>query len=80
MKHKELNDFKTKNIEGLKKEVTRLTKEKKEAEIEHDVNKSKNVHKILQIRRDIAQISTLISEKVFTQKPTNTKGETSASN
>lgn len=75
MKKKDLQDLKTKSIEFLKKEIQNKMKSKNEFKIERDTNKAKNVHKIRALRREIAQITTLINEKAFTERMTKESKE-----
>lgn len=70
MKNKDLKELKNKSTEALKKEIARLITEKKEAMVERDIKKTKNAHKTLKIKREIAQIVTLINEKSFAEKST----------
>ena len=67
MKSKDLKEFKNKSAELLKKEIVRLIGEKNEAKMERDVKKAKNVHKILALKKSVAQIMTLVNEKAFEQ-------------
>ena len=68
MKPKDLKELKTKSLESLKKEIERLTRAKNEAKIERDMSKTKNVHHLSKIKKDIAQLLTLTGEKSFAEK------------
>lgn len=70
MKNRDFEQLKNKSVEALKKEVERLVHEKNDAKIERDVTKAKDTHRISKIRRDMAQIKTLIGEKLFLEKET----------
>ena len=73
MKSRDFEQLKNTNVEALKKEIKRLVKEKNDAMIERDVTKAKDTHRISKIRRDMAQIKTLISEKKFAEKSAKEK-------
>ena len=68
MKKKDLAELKNKSVDSLKKEIERVVKEKNDAKIDRDINKTKNVHRILKLRRDIAQIKTILALKQFVEK------------
>ena len=68
MKKKDLAELKNKSVDSLKKEIERIVKEKNDAKIDRDINKTKNVHRILKLRRDIAQIKTILALKQFVEK------------
>lgn len=75
MKKKDFLEFKNKTIDSLKKEIEKLAREKNEAKIERDMNKTKNVHTIISIKKNIAQIKTLINQKSFSEKLKEKKGQ-----
>lgn len=70
MKSRDFKELKNKSVEALTKEVEKLIKEKNDAKIERDMSKAKDTHKISKLRRDMAQLKTLISEKLFLEKET----------
>lgn len=70
MKKKDLNDLKTKSIEVLTKRVDELEKEKVRTQIEEKMGKVKNVHLMLQIRRDIAKVKSIMRIKELAAKET----------
>ncbi len=63
MKTKELNDFKTKDVTALKKQLLDLQKQSANARMELALSKNKNVHLVNLRRRDIAKLKTIINFK-----------------
>lgn len=71
MKSKDLRDLKLKEIDVLTKMVDDKKKDLKKAMVEIKVTKEKNLKKAKLVRREIAQILTIIREKEIIGK----KGE-----
>ena len=63
MKKKELKTFREKDIKTLRKEVEKMKKEFVLAWAEIRGGKEKNVNKARNIKKDIAQLMTIIREK-----------------
>ncbi len=61
MKRKELNQLKSQSIDEIKKKLKERQKEKTEELINLKMGKTKDVHAISKIRKDIAQLKTIIS-------------------
>ncbi|MFZ2664461.1 MAG: 50S ribosomal protein L29 [Patescibacteria group bacterium] len=68
-----LEEFRKKTKEELKKEITSLEKEVQKVVSDILQKKEKNVKKASQIRRDIARIKTLLSEKLKEEKGASKK-------
>lgn len=71
MKKKELLEIKNKTIENLRL----LLVEKKKAQVsmtmEQKLGKVKNVHSAHQIKKDIAEVKTILAEKMFAERVKN---------
>lgn len=65
MKKKDFDQIKTKDIESLKKLISEKEKEKAKAHLELKMAKLKNVHAARQLKKDIAKVKTITSEKLF---------------
>ena len=65
MKRKDLEELKIKSIYDLKKKIIDLEKEKVSANLELKMGKLKNVHQLMQKRKDIAQVKTILAQKLF---------------
>lgn len=63
MKRKEFEELKGKTVQELKEMVNNLKRESLLTKIEIKQGKIKNVHAYLNLRKKIAKILTLISEK-----------------
>lgn len=63
MKKKALDELKTKDLKELGKRVADLEKEKINVLLELKMGKSTNVHSVLNIKKDIAKIKTIIKMK-----------------
>lgn len=63
MKRKELLSLRTKDIEDLSGQVSKKRLELTKIKAEMKVSKEKNLKKVKNIRRDLAQILTVINEK-----------------
>lgn len=63
MKKKDLQALKSKSIKELRKMVLDKKKEANEAFIKTKAGQEKNLKKVKNLRKDIAQILTLIKEK-----------------
>ncbi len=68
MKTKDLKELKTRDIKDLKVRVQDLEKQKTVGLIELKMAKVKNVHSISKIKKEIAQIKTLINLKLISKK------------
>ena len=68
MKTKDFKELKNKNLDHLKKVVGDIEKEIAGLKVE---NKGKNVHLLIQKRRSLAQVKTVLGEKIFTERNTN---------
>jgi len=68
MKKKDFDDLKTKSIHDLGRKIRELEKEKISALLELRMGKTKNVHVVKQIKRDIAKTKTIFNAKLFIQK------------
>lgn len=63
MKKKDLTEIKTKTIEDLNKLIPEKEKQKASTKLEQKLKKIKNVHQVNQIKKDLAQIKTILSRK-----------------
>lgn len=63
MKKKDLTEIKTKTIEDLNKLIGEKEKQKASTKLEQKLGKIKNVHQVNQIKKDLAQIKTILSRK-----------------
>ena len=63
MEHKQLSDLRKKTIKDLESLVDKLRNDKTKAIGEKISKKSKNLKIVRKLRRDIAQILTIIQEK-----------------
>ena len=63
MKKKDLTEIKTKIIEDLNKLIGEKEKQKASTKLEQKLGKIKNVHQVNQIKKDLAQIKTILSRK-----------------
>ena len=63
MKKKDLTEIKTKTIEDLNKLIPEKEKQKAQTKLEQKLGKIKNVHQVNQIKKDLAQIKTILSRK-----------------
>jgi ribosomal protein L29 len=68
MKKKDLQALKSKSIEELKKMVSDKKKEADEAFIKTKAGQEKNLKKVKNLRKDIAQILTLVKEKEIVEE------------
>lgn len=68
MKRKELIDLKSKEIKDLAKLAREKSHEAKKAKMEILAGKSKNLKVFKNLRRDIAQILTVVGEKQIMEK------------
>lgn len=68
MKRKDLQDLKTKDIKDLKSKIADLAKQKTNNLLELKMGKVKNVHAVKKIKKDIAQLKTIISLKILKEK------------
>jgi ribosomal protein L29 len=68
MKRKALNELKTKTLPELKKIVQEKNISSIKAKAEMKAGKEKNLKRSKFLRRDVAQILTIISEKSFSEK------------
>lgn len=71
MKKKELQEIKNKTIENLRQLVAEKEKVRVSQAIEQKLGKIKNVHKIREIKRDIAASKTILAEKMFAGRAKN---------
>lgn len=70
-----INDFKklhTKTVGELRKEVEKLQKELMELRMQKALNKSKNTRLSKMKRRDLAQVKTVLGEKEYVEKASET--------
>lgn len=63
MKKKDLTEIKAKTIEDLNKLIPDKEKQKASTKLEQKLGKIKNVHQVNQIKKDLAQIKTILSRK-----------------
>lgn len=68
-----LEEFRNKTIEELKQEIINLEKEIQKVVSDILQKKEKNVKKSSQIRKDIARIKTLLTEKLKEEKGASNK-------
>ena len=68
MKQKELNNLRSKDLMELKKIVQEKNVESIKSKAETKVGKEKNLKKSANIRRDMAQILTIMREKELINK------------
>ncbi len=71
MKRKSLQKLREKGIEELKKKVLAMKKEQVELVAKIAVGREKNLKSTKNLRRDIAQLLTLIREKELLEQKTN---------
>lgn len=68
MKKKDLDQLKSKTVAEFQKSLSELEKEKTEQVLNLKMGKTKNVHLASKIKKDIAQIKTLVRIKALTQE------------
>ncbi|MBI3341511.1 50S ribosomal protein L29 [Candidatus Curtissbacteria bacterium] len=68
MKKKDLNEIKTKSADQLKKNLADLKKEIASLRIDIGMGKGKNVHEMRAKRLSLAQISTVMNQKLALEK------------
>lgn len=73
MKKKDLEQLKTQDIKALKKKVADAKQEAANFKIEISLGKVKNVHSILQKKKEIAKVMTVLN---FKSKIAKTEKET----
>lgn len=73
MKKKDYKDLKIKTTGDLAKKVKELRREITEKNIELKMGKTKNVHEVNTLRKDVAKILTIMKIKSFEKE--NTKSE-----
>lgn len=80
MKKKDLKSLRTKDIKELKKMVETKRSEAANSHVKRLAGQEKNLKKVKNLRREIAQLLTIIKEKELTEevaeKETKTKKET----
>ena len=75
MKKKELTDIKNKTVKDLNKLVFTKKLEAKKSKMNTAAGKVKNLREFRNLRRDIAQILTVIKEKQIFELISEVKGE-----
>ncbi len=75
MKKKDLSQLKSWGIDEMKKRLKELEKEKTEQTLNLKMGKTKNVHIVAKIKKDVAQIKTIIRVKALTQEQTKESKE-----
>jgi len=68
MKRNDFEELKTKNISDLKKKIADLEKQEVNVKLELKMGKLKNVHLLNQKRKDIAQVKTILRQKLYAQE------------
>lgn len=68
MKRKELSQLKSQSIDEIKKKLKERQKEKTEELINLKMGKTKDVHVTSKIRKDIAQLKTIVSFKTLSSQ------------
>lgn len=68
MKKKDLAEIKSKTIGQLLKHITDLKKEMVGINIDMSLGKTKNVHEVSKRKRNIAQIKTILNQKLALAK------------
>lgn len=68
MKKKEFTDLKTKSVKDLLKMVYTKTQEVGKKQMEISGGKEKNLKSVSSLRRDIAQLLTIVKEKQIIEK------------
>lgn len=68
MRQKDLQEIKTKTVENLRQLLAEKEKESTAATLEQKLGKIKNVHKVRQLKKDIALIKTILAQKLFEQR------------
>lgn len=68
MKKKDLDQLKSKTVAEMEKSLSELEKEKTEQILNLKMDKEKNVHVVARIKKDIAQIKTLVRVKTLAQE------------
>ncbi|MDO8487286.1 MAG: 50S ribosomal protein L29 [Candidatus Curtissbacteria bacterium] len=68
MKKKDLEEFKKQDIGQLKKKIADLKKEAANIKIDLSMGKVKNVHSILQKKKAVAKIMTILTLKTLAAK------------
>ncbi|OGD84684.1 50S ribosomal protein L29 [Candidatus Curtissbacteria bacterium RIFCSPLOWO2_01_FULL_41_18] len=68
MKKKDLDQLKSKTVAEFQKSLSELEKEKTEQVLNLKMGKTKNVHVVSKIKKDIAQIKTLVRIKTLAQE------------
>ena len=81
MKKKEMQEYKNKTLGEIEKKIGELQKKKVETLIEISMGKIKNVHAATKIKKEIAQLKTIINltSKANVVKQKTEKGEQHAS-
>ncbi len=82
MKKKDFTDLKNKTVKDLTKLVVEKNQAAKKTRMDIAAGKEKNLKAYKNLRRDIAQILTLVKEKQIMEKlqPKETKGKENAKN
>lgn len=75
MKKKDLTEIKSKTISQLLKSVADLKKEMVGLKIDMSLGKTKNVHEISKKKRNIAQIKTILNQKLALDKKASQKSK-----
>ena len=81
MKNKEMQEYKNKTLGEIEKKIGELQKKKVETLIEISMGKIKNVHAATKIKKEIAQLKTIINltSKANVVKQKTEKGKQHAS-
>ena len=81
MKKKEMQEYKNKTLGEIEKKIGELQKKKVETLIEISMGKIKNVHAATKIKKEIAQLKTIINltSKANVVKQKTEKGKQHAS-
>lgn len=67
MKKKELSQIKSLSVEEIKKKLKERQMGKTEEVLNLKMGKTKNVHAVAQVKKEIAQLKTIISLKTISQ-------------
>ncbi len=68
MKKKDLSEIKSKTISQLMKNISDLKKEMVGLSIDMSLGKTKNVHELSKKKKNIAQIKTILNQKLALEK------------
>lgn len=67
MKKKELQEYRNKTLAEIKKKIAEFEKEKTQTFLEVNMGKIKNVHAAGKIRKEIAQLKTVLNLKTMSE-------------